>query len=96
MASEEVEARFLSYWRATISGFSDFSASLRSRSEFSDPYILDRAVTRLGVNERGSNFAPPSRRALLHEEASIVALDSSRALREEQDANMQADAAYPR
>ena len=96
MASDEVEARFLSYWRATISGFSDYSASLRSRTEFSNPYILDRAVTRLSVDESGSNFAPPSRRALVHEETSIVALDSYRALREEQDASMQADAAYPR
>ena len=96
MASEEVEARFLSYWRATISAFSDFSTSLRSRSEFSDPYILDRAVTRLRVDESGSNFAPLSRRALVHEDSSFVALDSYRALREEQEANMQADAAYPR
>ena len=96
MASEEVEAQFLSYWRATISGFSDFSASLRSRTEFSDPYILDRAVTRLGVYESGSNFAPSSRRALVHEDTSIVALDSYRALREVQGASTQTGAAFPR
>ena len=75
----------MSYWRATISGGSTFSASLRTRAEFSDPYILDRAVARLGVDERGSNFAPSSRRALGHADANIVALDSHRALQVAQD-----------
>jgi hypothetical protein len=54
-AAEDVERRFASYWAATLAGNS-FTAALRSKPAFSNPYCLEEALTTFGIDDRGTAF----------------------------------------
>jgi hypothetical protein len=62
-SSQLNESRFVSYWETTKSGSSPtFTTSLRARKEFTNPYILERVVEKLKIDEFGSNFVSNSGR----------------------------------
>ena len=55
-ASSEVEERFRGYWEATQNGHS-FTASLRSRKAFMNPYLLEEVIATFGIDDKGSECA---------------------------------------
>jgi hypothetical protein len=54
-ASFEVEERFRGYWHATNVGHS-FTASLRSRKAFMNPYLLEEVIGTFGIDDKGSEY----------------------------------------
>jgi len=59
-----IESRFVSYWETTKNGStSTFTASLRARKDFINPYILERVVDKLKIDEYGSNFSSTTKRS---------------------------------
>lgn len=54
--SSEVEERFRGYWEATQRGHS-FTASLRSRRAFMNPYLLEEVIATFGIDDKGSECA---------------------------------------
>jgi hypothetical protein len=57
------ESRFVSYWKTTkIDSTPTFTASLRTRKDFINPYILERVVDKLKIDEYGSNFLSTTKR----------------------------------
>jgi hypothetical protein len=59
----EIESRFVSYWETTKNGStSTFTASLRVRKDFTNPYILERVIDKLKIDEYGSNFSSTTKR----------------------------------
>jgi len=59
----EIESRFVSYLETTKNGSaSTFTASLRVRNDFINPYILERVVDELKIDENGSNFLSTTKR----------------------------------
>lgn len=86
---EAIESRFLSYWETTKSNSSPtFTASLRARKEFTNPYILERVVDKLKIDEYGTNFSTTSKRR--HTPDEYVAEDFYLVLRELDAANASA------
>lgn len=83
---EAIESRFLSYWETTKSSISPtFTASLRARKEFTNPYILERVIDKLNIDEYGTNFSTTSTRR--HSPDEYVAEDFYLVLRELEAAN---------
>ena len=54
-ASFEVEDRFRGYCEATNVGHS-FTASLRSRKAFMNPYLLEEVIATFGIDDKGSEY----------------------------------------
>ena len=78
---EAIESRFLSYWEKTKSYSSPtFTASLRARKEFTNPYILERVIGKLKIDEYGTTFSTTSKRR--HTPDEYVAEDFYLVLRE--------------
>jgi len=83
------ESRFLSYWETTKSDSRPtFTASLRARKEFTNPYILERVVDKLKIDEYGTNFSTTSKRRNTPDE--YVAEDFYLVLRDLEAANASA------
>jgi len=60
---DAIESRFVSYWETTKNGSTPtFTASLRARKDFINPYILERVVEKLKIDEYGSNFFSTTKR----------------------------------
>jgi hypothetical protein len=61
---DAIESRFVSFWETTKNGSNPtFTASLRARKDFINPYILERVVDRLKIDEYGSNFLSTTKRS---------------------------------
>jgi len=59
-----IESRFVSYWETTGNGSTPtFTASLRARKDFINPYILERVVDKLKIDEHGSNLLSTTKRS---------------------------------
>jgi hypothetical protein len=51
----DVMARFHSYYRLSLQGH-NFTANLKGKKDFGNPYILDKAIDHLGIHQTGSNY----------------------------------------
>jgi hypothetical protein len=54
-ADPAVVSRFLSYAALTAGG-RDFTASLRDKPDFANPYLLDRVIESFGIPQGASNY----------------------------------------